>query len=165
MTVLPPDLATDAVQGGFKAKPGVDTHDQEIEHVGKGDPIFQVQFPYAERDVSTGPKHGEQDDDSRQTELQVPFAVDHELFGDEDCDRKNDDSRQACEDVVLDGINSKKTRAYQFTSQLRTHRAFNAKTLLIENCRDERIKPGCQPRYSIALIPNRCAPPRQSHAL
>jgi hypothetical protein len=100
-----------------------------------------VQFPCAARDVSIGPKHCEEDCDRRQTELQVPGAVDHELFGDEDRDRKNDDSRHAGKDVVLDGINSKKTRPYQFTSQLGTHRACNAKTLFIENCRDERIKP------------------------
>src|SRR5215472_4407405 len=141
MAVLPPDLATDTFQGTFEAKPGVDTYDQQIEHVGKRDPISQMQLPYAARDVSIGPHHPEEDGDSRQAELQVPGAIAHELFGEEDGDRQNDDGRYACKDVVLDGVSPKKARAYQFTSQLRAHRAFHAETLLIENCRDERIKP------------------------
>src|SRR5262249_57611860 len=103
MAVLPPDLATDAVQGGFKAKPGVDTYDQKIEHVGKGDPISQVQFPFAARDVSIGPHHREEDDDSRQTELQVPFAIDHELFGNKDRDRKNNNDHHTFK-ALLDDV-------------------------------------------------------------
>src|SRR5262249_23930809 len=91
MAVLPSDLATDAVQGGFEAKPSVDTYDQKVEHVGKGDSISQMQYPFASRDVGIGPHNCEQDDDRRQTELQVPFAIDHELFGDEDRDCKNHD--------------------------------------------------------------------------
>src|SRR6516225_9937077 len=131
MAVLPPDLATDAVQGCFETEPGVDTYDQQIEHVGKGDPISQVQFPYPARDVSIRPHYPEEDGDPRQAELQVPGASDHELFGKEDGDHQNDDGHYACKDVVLDGINSKKSRAYQFASQFGTHRAFHAETLLI----------------------------------
>src|SRR5262245_19247413 len=146
MAVLPPDLAANAVQGRFEAKPGIDTYHQEIEHIGKGDPIFHLQFPFPACDVGIGPHHCEQDNDSRQTELQVPFAIDQESFGDEGRDRHNDDGRHSREDVVLDGINTKKSRTYQLTSQLRTHRTFNAETLLIKNCRDERIEPRCQTR-------------------
>src|SRR5262245_9659875 len=101
-------LAAERVTGGLEAKPGADTDDQKIKRVGKSDPIALVQYPFAARDVGVGPRHCEENDNSRQTELQVPFAIDHKLFGDEDRDRKNDDGHHARKDVVVDGINAKK---------------------------------------------------------